>query len=83
MFQSAVFREAFVNTCNIKLELYNTDGSQGAARGAGIGTGYYSSAADAFKGLKVINKLNPKEESVKKYSSAYNEWEKNLQKIME
>jgi len=82
LFQSKVFREAFVNTCNVKLELYNTDGSQGAARGAGIGTGYYSSAADAFKGLKVIEKLNPVEQSVKKYSSVYSNWEKNLQKIL-
>ena len=44
LFQSKVFQEAFVNTCNVELEVYNTDGSQGAARGAGIGAGYYASA---------------------------------------
>ena len=37
LFQSPVFKEAFVNTCNVDLEIYNTDGSQGAARGAGMG----------------------------------------------
>ncbi|MGE5845628.1 MAG: xylulokinase [Ignavibacteria bacterium] len=82
LFQSPVFREAFVNTCNVKLEIYNTHGSQGAARGAGIGAGFYSSNADAFKGLKVINKLNPDDQRVKKYNTAYQNWEKNLQKIL-
>ena len=37
LFQSRVFKEAFVNTCDVDLEIFNTDGSQGAARGAGIG----------------------------------------------
>ena len=60
LFQSRVFKEAFVNTCNVDLEIYNTDGSQGAARGAGIGARYYSSPDEAFKGLKVIEKLSPK-----------------------
>ncbi|HVO75491.1 MAG TPA: FGGY family carbohydrate kinase [Ignavibacteriaceae bacterium] len=77
LFQSKVFKEAFVNTCNVNLEIYNTDGSQGAARGAGIGTGYYSEA-DAFKGLKVIERLSPREELVKKYGSVYKQWKNNL-----
>ncbi|HSR18687.1 MAG TPA: hypothetical protein VLM39_11410, partial [Ignavibacteriaceae bacterium] len=58
------------------------DGSQGAARGAGIGVNYYSSNADAFKGLKVINKLSPEAQRVKEYTYAYQNWEKNLQKIL-
>jgi xylulokinase len=81
LFQSKVFREAFVNTCNVNLEIYNTDGSQGAARGAGIGVGYYSSR-EAFKGLKVIDKLSPDSESVKKYNSVYHNWQNNLERII-
>jgi xylulokinase len=74
LFQSKVFKDAFVNTCNVGLEIYNTDGSQGAARGAGIGAGCYSSVDDAFRGLKVIEKMQPADESVKKYGSVYDEW---------
>lgn len=78
LFQSKVFKEAFVNTCNVNLEIYNTDGSQGAARGAGIGAGFYSEA-DAFKGLKVIERLSPREELIKKYGAVYKQWKNNLE----
>jgi xylulokinase len=77
LFQSKIFKEAFVNTCNVNLEIYNTDGSQGSARGAGIGVGFYSEK-DAFKNLKVIERLSPREELIKKYDSFYRDWEKNL-----
>jgi xylulokinase len=83
LFQSQVFREAFVNTCNVDLEIYNTDGSQGAARGAGIGVGYYSSPGEAFKGLKILEKLQPNGELVEKYNSVYQYWKKNLVRMLE
>jgi len=79
MFQSGIFREAFVNVCNIELGLYNTDGSQGAARGAGIGAGIYS-GNDAFKGLKVIDRLEPEKKSLEKYNSVYLNWKSILEK---
>jgi xylulokinase len=82
LFQSRVFKEAFVNTCNVDLEIYNTDGSQGAARGAGIGARYYSSPDEAFKGLKVIEKLSPKTELVAKYGFVYDNWNKGLKKLL-
>ena len=82
LFQSPVFKEAFVNTCGIDLEIYNTDGSQGAARSAGIGARYYSSTDEAFKGLKVIEKVGPKPELVGKYRSAYDSWNRHLSSIL-
>jgi xylulokinase len=82
LFQSAVFKEAFVNTCGVDLEIYNTDGSQGAARGAGIGIGYYSSVSGAFKGLKTIEKLKPSAELSKKYESFYLDWERKLSRVL-
>ncbi len=78
LFQSKVFKETFVNTCNVDLEIYNTDGSQGAARGAGIGAGYYPSTDDAFKGLKVIEKLHPTGNLMREYGSAYDAWNGRL-----
>ncbi len=43
MFLSPVFTEAFVNATHVPVELYDCDGSVGAALGAGIGAGYISS----------------------------------------
>jgi xylulokinase len=83
LFQSRVFKEAFVNTCNVDLEICNTDGSQGAARGAGIGAKYYSSADEAFKGLKVIEKLGPKAELAKNYDTVYKSWNQRLLGLLE
>lgn len=77
LFLSKIFREAFVNTCNVNLEIYNTDGSQGAARGAGIGVGIYS-WSNAFNGLKVIEKIEPQKVYLEKYSSIYEHWKSSL-----
>ena len=82
LFQSKVFREAFVNTCKVNLEIYNTDGSQGAARGAGLGIGYFSSDNEAFKGLKMIEKLSSSRDLVERYNSIYISWKNNLSKIL-
>ena len=49
------FREAFCNITGATVELYNTDGAQGAARGAGIGSGVYADFKEAFRGLKTID----------------------------
>ena len=49
MFLSPLFQEAFVNTTGTCLELYNTDGSVGAARGAGIGGGYLCQSRRSFR----------------------------------
>jgi xylulokinase len=80
LFQSPVFKEAFVNTCNISLEIYNTDGSQGAARGAGIGVGF-NSPEEAFKGLNVIEKLSPDDQKVELYNNAYETWSNSIKKL--
>ena len=56
MFLSPVFREALSCITGVEIHLYNTDGSIGAARGAGIGCGYYKSAKEAFPGLLVSRK---------------------------
>ncbi|MCH5598215.1 FGGY-family carbohydrate kinase [Niabella ginsengisoli] len=49
MFLSNVFCEAFVNATNVPIELYDCDGSVGAALGAGIGAGYFKKPSDAFE----------------------------------
>jgi len=57
------------------VELYNTDGSQGAARGAGIGAGIYKGAKDAFTGLEPVKTIKPNPELTAAYNKAYNTWQ--------
>ncbi|MHC4594617.1 MAG: xylulokinase [Planctomycetota bacterium] len=75
MFLSPLFAEAFATITGATVELYNTDGSQGAARGAGIGAGIYSGAQDAFVGLEPVKTIEPNEKLTKAYQEAYERWE--------
>lgn len=74
MFLSPLFREAFVNTIGARLELYDTDGSKGAALGAGVGAGIFASFEEAFKGLKVIQSEEPSAALQQPYAEAYEHW---------
>ncbi len=74
MFLSPLFREAFVNTTGTCLELYETDGSVGAARGAGIGAGIYATPADAFANLQQLETLEPNKKLQTQYEEAYQHW---------
>lgn len=82
MFLSPVFRQAFVNTINAPLELYNTDGATGAAIGAGVGAGIFESTDAAFKGLQTIRVETPDKELSAKYESAYSKWKSQLNHIL-
>jgi len=75
MFLSPLFAEAFATVTGATVELYNTDGSQGAARGAGIGAGIYKSPEDAFAGLKPVRKIEPDKKLASGYQQAYKRWE--------
>ena len=79
MFLSPVFREVFVNTINADLELYETDGAEGAARGAALGAGFYTSEKEAFKSLKCLGKYSPEPALQNKYRDLYNQWKTQLQ----
>jgi xylulokinase len=78
MFLSKVFCETFANVTGARLELYNTDGAQGAARGAGVGMGYYKSPDEAFKNLTRISTYEPDPVHQEKYLSAFAEWKSIL-----
>jgi xylulokinase len=81
MFLSPLFREAVSCITGTVINLYNTDGSLGAARGAGIGCGYYSSEAEAFTGLKSVGTTEPERKKAEIYEEAYTQWKSLLEKI--
>jgi len=74
MFLSPIFREGFVHTNNVVVELYNTDGSQGAARAAGVGAGLYKDFEEAFRGLKVKQRYEPDQKLIDQYEEKYQNW---------
>jgi xylulokinase len=74
LFLSPIFRQTLANITGATIELYNTDGSIGAARGAGIGAGIYKNATEAFATLKKIMVIKPDQASVNATKSAYHNW---------
>ena len=75
MFLSDLFTEAFVNVTGVPVELYENDGSVGAALGAGIGSGIFKTPAEAFVQIKCIKTVSP---TTNGYEAVYSEWESLL-----
>ncbi|WP_159520956.1 xylulokinase [Sunxiuqinia indica] len=82
MFLSPIFRETLAGITGATIELYNTDGSVGAARGAGIGSGYYSSSKEAFSNLTKLETIKPDAQRAAAYQAAYESWKKELGKAI-
>jgi xylulokinase len=82
MFLSPVFRETLAGVSGATIELYNTDGSVGAARGAGIGSGYYPSSKVAFSSLKKLETVTPDTSKKAQYDEAYQNWKIQLEKYI-
>lgn len=78
LFLSPVFREAFANTTGCKLELYNTDGSQGAARAAGWGAGLFSRTEEVFIGMDSLMEVQPDSQLTVTYTRIYEHWKEQL-----
>jgi len=79
MFLSPLFASAFATVSGARVELYNTDGSQGAARGAGIGAGLYRDATEAFSELKTVKTIEPDANKASDYQAAYQKWFDTMQ----
>ena len=77
MFQSELFAETFVNTTGVPVELYQNDGSVGAALGAGIGAGVWS-LQEAFRRFELLRLIEPTQQDI--YEAAYQDWKALLEK---
>jgi xylulokinase len=82
MFLSPIFTSTLASLTGATIELYNTDGSVGAARGAGVGTGLYKSFNDAFVGLNKLEIIQPDEKLQPALKEAYQNWTKYLQSFV-
>lgn len=74
MFLSPLFRDTLAGVSGATIELYDTDGSVGAAKGAGIGTGIYKDNNEAFASLDKLQVIEPDEAHRAEYLAAYARW---------
>ena len=82
MFLSPLFRNTLAGVSGATIELYDTDGSVGAAKGAGIGAGIYKDANEAFATLDKLQVIEPDEAHRTDYQAAYASWKGTLEKTM-
>ena len=76
MFQSPLFRNTLSGISGAVIELYDTDGSVGAAKGAGLGAGIYKSTQEAFSTLERLSVITPDHQD--EYREAYEKWKSYL-----
>jgi xylulokinase len=80
MFLSPIFRETLATLTGASIELYDTDGAEGAAKGAGIGSGKYDSFEEAFSGLKQIEVIEPEQGKTEFFKELYGQWNEILER---
>ena len=76
LFLSQLFRQAIADTTGASIELCNTDGAAGAARGAGIGAGIYRNTEEAMQTLRIVDTIRPQQPEA--YREAYAHWKHYL-----
>lgn len=82
MFLSDVFRTTLSQVSGACIELYDTDGAVGAAKGAGIGAGIYHDTNEAFSSLKKLGCTEPTPGQAQGYVDAFNKWNDRLESII-
>ncbi len=81
LFQSSIFAKTLATLSGASIHLVDTTGAIGAAIGAGVGIGHYSSLKEAFRQQRIIKTINPEPHS-NEYDKAYQIWLNHLQKIL-
>lgn len=79
LFLSPLFRETLATLSGARIELFNTDGSLGAARGAALGAGFYASREEAFASLRRLESVEPDPSRKAVLDEAYARWKAELQ----
>ena len=78
MFLSPIFRDTLAGVTGAVIDLYDTDGSVGAAKGAGIGAGIYKDNKEAFATLEKLAVIEPSAADAQAYADAYETWKSRL-----
>lgn len=78
LFLSPLFRRTLATLTGARIELFNTDGALGAARGAALGAGFYRSREEAFASLRRLEVVEPVEADREALEAAYRAWKEQL-----
>ena len=74
LFLSPLFRQTLATLTGARIELYNTDGALGAARGAAFGAGYYRTREEAFASLRCVDTVEPVAADCEVIEKTYRTW---------
>ncbi|MBO7139597.1 MAG: carbohydrate kinase [Prevotella sp.] len=81
MFKSALFRDTLSTISGAAIDVYKTDGADGAAKGAGMGVGIYRDSNEAFASLDLFAHVEPDTAHRDEYLAAYIRWKEILSKM--
>ena len=81
MFLSPLFRDTLAGVSGATIELFDTDGAVGAAKGGGIGAGIYRDNNEAFATLEKLQVIEPDAANRQAYSEAYARWKQHLERV--
>lgn len=82
MFLNPVFRSTLATLTNARIELYDTDGALGAARGGALGAGFYADAKEAFSGLTLCKVVEPEADWKAPLEEAYGRWLEEVNRVL-
>ena len=83
LFLSPIFAETLAQTAGVAIELYSTDGAQGAARGAALGIKHFASRKEMFNGLERLKIIEPQSSRNAEYTELYQHWCSALNQILQ
>ena len=80
LFLSDIFKTIFANVTDTPLEIFNTDGANGAARGAALGFGIFETMEEAFDDLQLLEVIEPNSELCTIYKESFEGWKETISK---
>lgn len=83
LFLSPIFRQTLATITGARIELFNTDGSLGAARGAALGAGLYKSREEAFSSLRCLEVIEPCKADREALDESYARWKQEIEKRLQ
>jgi xylulokinase len=78
LFLSPVFRQMLADLSGATIQLVDTDGALGAARGAACGAGLIPSLQDAVRSIPVLTEIHPDSRATARAAETYEQWSHGL-----
>jgi xylulokinase len=83
LFQSSVFRQVLADLTGTSIQLVDTDGALGAARGAAVGAGLIASPREATRAIPVLAEIHPDPRTSARAAEGYEQWSSGLRAYLD